>query len=117
MIFYILVKKHYISITTTYDHRLMRTGHPVRSAILKHQIGRLVVEWVTISEFLLLYVFLFCFDLVEITSCCEASVTYPDVTSILLCDIQVLLLALWVVVERDKFGGSLPKCGRSRAAT
>ena len=40
----------------TYDHRLMRTGHPVRSAILKHQIGKSVVEWVTISESLLLYV-------------------------------------------------------------
>ena len=40
----------------TYDHRLMRTGHPVRSAILKHQIGRLVVGWVTTSESLLLYV-------------------------------------------------------------
>ena len=47
--------------TNTYDHRLVRTGHPVRSAILKHQIGRLVVEWVTISEYLLLYVFHFCF--------------------------------------------------------
>ena len=43
--------------SSTYDHRLVRTGHPVRSAILKHQIGRLVVEWVTISEYLLLYVF------------------------------------------------------------
>ena len=40
----------------TYDHRLMRTGHPVRSAILKHQIGRSVVGWVTTSESLLLYV-------------------------------------------------------------
>ena len=40
----------------TYDHRLVKTGHPVRSAILKHQIGRSVVEWVTISESLLLYV-------------------------------------------------------------
>ena len=47
--------------TFTYDHRLVRTGHPVRSAILKHQIGRLVVEWVTISEYLLLYVFCFSF--------------------------------------------------------
>ena len=94
----------------------MRTGHPVRSAILKHQIGRLVVEWVTISEFLLLYAFLFCFDLVEIASCCEESVIYPDATSILLSDIQILLLALCVVVERDKFGGSLPKCGRRWAA-
>ena len=40
----------------TYDHRLVRTGHPVRSAILKHQIGRSVVGWVTTSESLLLYV-------------------------------------------------------------
>ena len=41
----------------TYDHRLEKTGHPVRSAILKFQIGRLVVGWVTTSESLLLYVF------------------------------------------------------------
>jgi hypothetical protein len=43
--------------TNTYDHRLKRTGHPVRSAIHKLQIGRLVVGWVTTSEYLLLYVF------------------------------------------------------------
>ena len=55
--------------TSTYDHRLVKTGHPVRSAILKHQIGRSVVEWVTISESLLLYVFFFCFDIV---GCCGA---------------------------------------------
>jgi hypothetical protein len=42
--------------TVTYDHRLRRIGHPVRSAIHKPQIGRLVVKWVTISEYLLLYV-------------------------------------------------------------
>ena len=30
----------------TYGHRLVRTGHPVRSAILKHQIGRSVLSWV-----------------------------------------------------------------------
>ena len=41
----------------TYDHRLRKTGHPVRSAIHKPQIGRLVVGWVTTSEYLLLYVF------------------------------------------------------------
>src|SRR6185437_14594055 len=41
----------------TYDHRLRRIGHPVRSAIHKPQIGRLVVGWVTTSEYLLLYVF------------------------------------------------------------
>ena len=41
----------------TYDHRLRKIGHPVRSAIHKPQIGRLVVGWVTTSEYLLLYVF------------------------------------------------------------
>jgi hypothetical protein len=45
----------------TYDHRLEKIGHPVRSAILKLQIGRLVVGWVTTSEYLLLYVFAFVF--------------------------------------------------------
>lgn len=43
-------------LTATYDHRLRRIGHPVRSAIHKPQIGRLVVGWVTTSESLLLYV-------------------------------------------------------------
>jgi hypothetical protein len=46
----------------TYDHRLRNTGHPVRSAIHKPQIGRLVVGWVTTSEYLLLYVFDFFAD-------------------------------------------------------
>jgi hypothetical protein len=45
--------------SVTYDHRLRRIGHPVRSAIHKPQIGRLVVGWVTTSEYLLLYVFAF----------------------------------------------------------
>ena len=45
--------------TVTYDHRLKKTGHPVRSAIHKLEIGRLVVGWVTTSESLLLYVFWF----------------------------------------------------------
>ena len=40
----------------TYDHRLKRTGHPVRSAFHKLQIGGLVVRWVTTSEYPLLYV-------------------------------------------------------------
>jgi hypothetical protein len=47
----------------TYDHRLRNIGHPVRSAIHKPQIGRLVVGWVTTSEYLLLYVFCFVFAL------------------------------------------------------
>jgi hypothetical protein len=49
--------------TVTYDHRLERTGHPVRSAIHKLEIGRLVVGWVTTSEYLLLYVLFVCFCL------------------------------------------------------
>jgi hypothetical protein len=50
-------------LTVTYDHRLKKIGHPVRSAILKLQIGRLVVGWVTTSEYLLLYVFFCVFSL------------------------------------------------------
>ena len=52
---------HFKKIIITYDHRLRRIGHPVRSAIHKPQIGKLVVEWVTISESLLSYVFFFFF--------------------------------------------------------
>ena len=44
----------------TYDHRLGKKGHPVRSAVLKTQIGRLVVRSVTTGESLLLYVLSFC---------------------------------------------------------
>ena len=43
----------------TCDHRVWRTGLPVRSAVLKPHAGRLVVGWVTTSESLLLYVFVF----------------------------------------------------------
>ncbi|KAF2708245.1 hypothetical protein K504DRAFT_381871 [Pleomassaria siparia CBS 279.74] len=43
----------------TYDHRTMKTGLPVRSALHKHRTGGLVVKWVTIGESLLLYVFVF----------------------------------------------------------
>jgi hypothetical protein len=46
-------------VSSTYDHRLERTGHPVRSAIHKLQIGGLVVGSVTTSEYPLLYVFAF----------------------------------------------------------
>ena len=47
--------------TSTYDHRVWRTGLPVRSAVLKPHAGKLVVRWVTTSESLLLYVFVFLF--------------------------------------------------------
>ncbi|RAH78619.1 hypothetical protein BO86DRAFT_320242, partial [Aspergillus japonicus CBS 114.51] len=39
--------------------RVWKTGLPVRSAVLKPHAGRLVVGWVTTSESLLLYVFVF----------------------------------------------------------
>ena len=51
------------SLAATYDHSFLKTGHPVRSAILKQVIGRSVVGWVTTSEYLLLYVFGFFFFL------------------------------------------------------
>ncbi|KAJ5165059.1 L-lysine 2-3-aminomutase [Penicillium coprophilum] len=34
----------------TYDHRVWKTGLPVRSAVLKPHAGELVVGWVTTSE-------------------------------------------------------------------
>ncbi|KAJ5520794.1 L-lysine 2-3-aminomutase [Penicillium fimorum] len=36
--------------TITYDHRVWKTGLPVRSAVLKPHAGELVVGWVTTSE-------------------------------------------------------------------
>ena len=42
---------------STIDHRTWRTGLPVRSAALKPCAGRLVVGWVTTSEYRLLIVF------------------------------------------------------------
>jgi hypothetical protein len=41
----------------TYDHGTMRSRLPVRSALVKHCTGGLVVRWVTTSESPLLYVF------------------------------------------------------------
>jgi hypothetical protein len=48
-----------ITESNTYDHRVWKTGLPVRSAVLKPHAGELVVGWVTTSESSLLYVFLF----------------------------------------------------------
>ncbi|KAH0377466.1 hypothetical protein KCU89_g17891, partial [Aureobasidium melanogenum] len=42
------------SITSTYGHSQLKTGHPVRSAIHKQLNGRLVLRWVTTWESLLL---------------------------------------------------------------
>jgi hypothetical protein len=44
------------------DHRTWKTGLPVRSAVLKPCAGRLVVGWVTTSEYLLLIVLHFLHD-------------------------------------------------------
>jgi hypothetical protein len=52
------------SISFTYDHRTLKTGLPVRSALLKQRTGGLVVRWVTTSEYPLLYVFLHFVDVV-----------------------------------------------------
>lgn len=41
----------------TYDHRILKTMLPVRSAIFKQDTGGLVVRWVTTGEYPLLYVF------------------------------------------------------------
>jgi hypothetical protein len=45
--------------TATYDHRQSRAPDPVRSPHVNPLTGRLVVKWETISEYLLLYVFVF----------------------------------------------------------
>ena len=44
----------YTDYTDIYDHRLKKTRHPVRSAISKLQIARLVLRWVTTRESLVL---------------------------------------------------------------
>ena len=54
-----LAKKQIPMEMSTYDHRVWRTGLPVRSAVLKPHAGRLVVGWVTTSESRLLYVSFF----------------------------------------------------------
>jgi hypothetical protein len=41
----------------TYDHRILNSALPVRSAVLKQDTGGLVVRWVTTSESPLLYIF------------------------------------------------------------
>ncbi|EKV12620.1 L-lysine 2,3-aminomutase, putative [Penicillium digitatum PHI26] len=52
----------------TYDHRVWKTGLPVRSAVLKPHAGELVVGWVTTSESSLLYVFIPFFFVLRLSS-------------------------------------------------
>ena len=54
--------------SSTFDHRVWKTGLPVRSAVLKPHAGWLVVGWVTTSESQLLYVFDFLIGLLSFCS-------------------------------------------------
>jgi hypothetical protein len=56
-------------LSSTYNHRVWKTGLPVRSAVLKPHAGELVVGWVTTSESSLLYVFCFAIQ-VDVTAEC-----------------------------------------------
>ncbi|KAJ5425427.1 L-lysine 2-3-aminomutase [Penicillium sp. CMV-2018d] len=49
------MKRAPLLLDDTYDHRVWKTGLPVRSAVLKPHAGELVVGWVTTSESSLLY--------------------------------------------------------------
>src|SRR6266516_340145 len=51
-------KSQFMPASSAIDHRTWKTGLPVRSVVLKPCAGRLVVGWVTTSEYLLLIVFL-----------------------------------------------------------
>ena len=100
-----LIVKFYINLsvnqTSTYDHRVWRTGLPVRSAVLKPHAGRLVVGWVTTSESLLLYVFMFLFFfaylsyITEVGRCLahQPSVSYSPPERI-----QYVLALLWMQI-------------------
>jgi Fe-S cluster assembly iron-binding protein IscA len=46
----------FLTVSSAIDHRTWKTGLPVRSVVLKPCAGRLVVGWVTTSEYLLLIV-------------------------------------------------------------
>jgi hypothetical protein len=54
-----------MSRTSAIDHRAWKTELPVRSVVLKPCAGRLVVGWVTTSEYLRLIVFDFLHSLVS----------------------------------------------------
>ena len=47
---------HFMALPSTYVHRQLRIGDPVRSRIHKQLTDRLVVGWVTTSESRLMYV-------------------------------------------------------------
>ena len=51
-------KEFYVNV---FGHRTMKISHPVRSAVNKHRIDRLVLQWVTMWESRLLNSFFFFF--------------------------------------------------------
>jgi hypothetical protein len=59
-----LIYMCYCNKSSTYDHRILRTRLPVRSALFKQDTGGLVVRWVTTSESPLLYVLVSLFAIV-----------------------------------------------------
>jgi hypothetical protein len=52
-----LIYSQISDLSSTFDHRTLRTRLPVRSALFKQRTGGLVVRWVTTSEYPLLNVF------------------------------------------------------------
>src|ERR1700734_4254949 len=54
--------RKFLTFSFAIDQRTCNAGLPVRSAVLKPCAGRLVVGWVTTSEYLLLIVLLFSFS-------------------------------------------------------
>ena len=80
------------SFPVTYDHRKVKTGHPVRSGVLKYSTGCVVVGWVTTSEFQLLYVPYFCFfSWLDFHSWLFLTFCYHEVTAVGESAVRILL--------------------------
>ncbi|ATZ57847.1 hypothetical protein BCIN_15g03760 [Botrytis cinerea B05.10] len=99
---FIHVSQEYINfhnpMSITYDHRLKRIGHPVRSAIHKLQIGGLVVGWVTTSESPLLYVLLLLF--LPFYHSLTSSLLFPFSRTSFLSLVRCLKLYVYLFVHR-----------------
>src|SRR5271163_674853 len=95
----------------TIDHRTWKTGLPVRSAVLKPCAGRLVVGWVTTSEYLLLIVLHFRrADLygVSIAAMCFLTQSGAAWDSTISCSRQTFALKRRVDVQYLVHRGSYP---------
>ena len=87
-------------ISSTYDHRTLKTRLPVRSALFKQRTGGLVVRWVTTSEYPLLYVFVFLLSWAA--SGGKVCVCVIDVAGMPLCD--AVVDPLLEIVQANVFG-------------